>query len=489
MGSSVTVPIDLSFYQSPSLPFAAQECQNLIPIVSQGEGSSSRGALFTEPGLTLFATTPNNGQDQSFWGFHEFQDEFYAVDRGYLFKISSAGVVTTIGAINTGTTTERAIIDDNGDTMCIVIPGVASYFYDLTNGLVQITDSVFQTWEADAGSVTSVVEVDGYFVFSTDVRIFQSSLVISNLGQTFDALAYLEPFLKQKLIRVGKARGQLVACGAETIKFFRNVGTEPFAFLEVQGATIEKGIAFRGGWKAFDNSFFFWGSGQGEKNAAWRGVGSGSVQKISTDAVDAKWRDSTYSSNSSIAFSWDGQLIVGFYNPPTALFYNITASALKGHPVWFSSTTLTRLAAPIKVYDKIMIAGGSGSIFYFDQDGSYKLMGSTTCIFAGRYLEGQGDNLSVAEIELLAETGVAKTNWDDPIADTNPQVQLEYSKDEGRTWVVKGSRSMGKSGKYKTNIRWHRLGRFDDRAIFRFTTTTDNRQAFTGMKIRLEEGY
>jgi len=486
----VRVPIDLGFYQSPSLPFAAQVCQDLIPVVSQGEGSSSRGALFSVPGVTLLATTPDNGQDQSFWGFHEFSNEFYAVDRGYLFKISSAGLVTTIGTINTGTTTERAIIDDNGETMAIVIPGVASYFYDTTNGLVQITDSIFKDFEAEAGGVTSVVEVDGYFLWSTNVSIFQSSSVVTNMGQTFAALAFLQPFLKEDLIRVGKARGQLMAMGSNTIKTFRNVASEPFAFVEVAGATIEKGLAFRGGWIDFDNSFFFWGGGVNEKDAAWRGIGSGSVSKVSTDAIDTLWESSTYASNSAISFSWRGQLIIGFYNPPNALFYNITASTLKAQSVWFSSEALEVLNPPIKVYEKIMIGGGSGKIGYFDPDTNIEFVNGfvRTCIFAGRYLVGQGEHLFVDEIELLAETGVAQQVWDSP-ADSNPQVLLEYSKDAGRTWISKGSRSMGEYGKYNTLIRWNRLGRFNDKAIFRFTTTTNNRQAFTEMKITLEESF
>lgn len=477
----VRVPIDFGFYQSPSLPFAAQECRDLIPIVSQGEGSSAKGMLASIPGFTDFGTIPADVT----WGFHEFANEFYIASRSNLYKMDSSGTVTTIGAINTGTTTERAIIDDNGETMAIVIPGVASYFYDPTNGLVQITDTIFQDFEAELGGVTSVVEVDGYFLWSTDVSIFQSSSVVVNKGQTFDALAFLQPFLKEDLIRVGRARGQLMAMGGETIKVFRNVATEPFAFVEVPGATIEKGLAFRGGWISFDNSFFFWGGGINEKYAAWRGVGSGSVQKISTDAIDAKWRDATYASNSALSFSWDGQLIIGFYNPPTALFYNITASALKGQAVWFSSDTLGALTPPLKVYNKIMWDIGGGLISYFDQSGSY---GGRTCIFTGRYLSGQGDHLFVDEIELKAETGVAQEVWDAP-ADTNPQVLLEYSKDEGRTWISKGERSMGKIGKFETKIRWNRLGRFNDRAIFRFTTTTDNRQAFTEMKVTLEDAF
>lgn len=480
------IDIDLGFYQSPSLPFSAQDCLGLYPVASQGEGSSSRGALFSFPGTSKFIQLAGT---IALWGMHEFQGELFAVTKSALFKVNSAGISTNLGSIVAVTGTERAIMDDNGETLCIVIPGEASYFYDTTNGLVQITDPIFQDFEAEAGGVTSVVEVDGYFLFSTDISIFQSSLVTVNQGQNFDALAFLSPFLKEDMIRVGKARGQLMAIGESTIKVYRNIATEPFAFQEVKGATIEKGIAFRGGWIEFDNTFFFWGGGKNEKNAAWRGTGSGSVTKISTDAVDAYWRDATYASNGSHAFSWDGQLFIGFVNPPRPMLYNITASALKGHPVWFRSN-YTTLVSPVKVYDKIMFAEGQGLIGSLDADLNSQFDGAIAnpCLFAGRYLEGHGDNLSVGEIELLVEAGLAQDTWDDPDS-SNPQVLLEYSKDEGRTWTTKGSKPTGKSGKYNTNVKWWRMGRFDDRAIFRFSTETKNRQAYTGMKITLEEGY
>lgn len=502
MSRMVRVPIDLGFYQSPSLPFAAQECQGLIPVVSQGEGSSSRGALFNIPGESQFAEVkvalPN--RISTFRGRHEFGGLMYVIagDGGAatLFSISELGAVTQIGTtgfINSPLNSDNnladtAIIDDNGETMAIVIPGVASYFYDTTNGLVQITDSIFKDFEAESGGVTSVVEVDGYFLFSTNVSIFQSSLVTVNMGQTFAALAFLSPFLKQDLIRVGRARGQLFALGENTTKVFRNVATEPFAFLEVPGATIEKGITFRGGWVSFDNSFFLWGGGENETDAIWRGVGSGSVQKVSTDAIDDKLAEVRYSQSTAAAYSWNGQLVVGFDNSDASMFFNITASALKGQFVWF--TDISGFTIPyLGIYGKIMTFRASGLIGEFDSSINSLVVGLTrTCIFAGRYLVGQGEHLFVDEIELLAETGVAQQVWDSP-ADSNPQVLLEYSKDAGRTWISKGSRSMGEYGKYNTLIRWNRLGRFNDKAIFRFTTTTNNRQAFTEMKITLEESF
>ena len=501
MYEQIKVDIDLGFYQSPSLPFGAQECEGLILVASQGEGTSSRGMLVNIPGEAQFVEVTVSLPEtiSTFRGRHEFGGVMYVLagdgSTSRLFSVSSAGVVTQIpGTINNPLNPENsladtAIIDDNGETMAIVIPGVSKYFYDTTNGLVEIIDPILLELETLYGPVTSVVEIDGSFLWSTDIRIIQSSLVVVNKGQTFDALATLQPFLKENLIRVGRARGQLFALGAKTTKVFRNVETEPFAYVEVRGATIEKGLAFRGGWIPFDNSFFFWGSGEGETDAIWRGVGSGSVTKISTDAIDAKLADARYSQSTATAYSWDGQLMVGFDNSDEAFLFNITASAIKGSLVW--ATDLEGFTIPLLgIYQKIMTFRALGEIGFFDDSINSSVAGGTrTCVFAGRYLEGRGDNLSVSEVELLAETGVAKTNWDDPSADTDPQVLLEYSKDEARTWISKGTRSMGKSGKYRTNIRWARLGRFDDRAIFRFTTTTDNRQAFTGMKIRLEEGY
>ena len=146
------------------------------------------------------------------------------------------------------------------------------------------------------------------------------------------------------------------------------------------------------------------------------------------------------------------------------------------------------LNAPIKAYDRIIVFGGNGLVGYFDNSINCEFEQSARkCVFTGPYLQGRGDNLSVGEVELLAESGQAGVEWDSDSFD--PTVTLEYSRDEGRTWKSKGTRKTGRLGAYRTNAIWRRLGRFDDRAIFRFTSQHDSRQSFTGIKITYEEGY
>lgn len=486
------LPLDAGYYQGPNLPWAASECKGLIPIASQNPSTQSSGMLRTQPGEDVFATLPSG---YTAFGRHCMGGLLYVIGKtgsaGALFSVTSAGVVTNLGAIASITGSERAICADNGTTLAIVIPGVGYYFYDATNGVQDITaiDADFAAFAAETGGIRSVVHIDGYFVFNTATKMIQSSLVNTNSGQDFDALDYLEPFLNQSLVRVGVVNGELYACGEHHIKRFRNVGnTTGFAFQEIPSATIQKGLSFLGAWVDFDNSFFFWGRGDRETDAIWRGVGGGAVTKISTDAIDAKLAEASYPSAFAHAYSWDGQLMVGFTQTDT-YWYNVTASAIKGYPVWFVEDDVQTVQR-VSAYQKVLVLSSSDSIRALN-DSHNKAFGgaSRECVFTSPYFDLEGFPVLVTEVELMGETGVASTAWEDSTDDTNPFVTLEYSKDAGRTWTTKGTARSGKNAEYKTNVRWNRLGRFDDRPIFRFTTDTVNRQAWTGIKIQYEGGY
>jgi hypothetical protein len=55
-------------------------------------------------------------------------------------------------------------------------------------------------------------------------------------------------------------------------------------------------------------------------------------------------------------------------------------------------------------------------------------------------------------LELLVETGLGT------VAVPDPQVDLNYSNDGGKTWTNAGSRGAGNTGEYDTRVIWQRLG-------------------------------
>ena len=72
-------------------------------------------------------------------------------------------------------------------------------------------------------------------------------------------------------------------------------------------------------------------------------------------------------------------------------------------------------------------------------------------------------------------------------ADRNPTVKMEVSDDQGRSWTDFGSRSIGKSGKTRTQVVWNRgCGRAPNYRLFRFTTENSIETVFLDLVLDIE---
>jgi hypothetical protein len=444
----------------------------------------------TEPG------SPNVGS-------HVFDDELYVASTAGLYRIESTGTSVFLGTLNSNPA-EGVFFADNGVTMAIVLPGDKSYFYDKTNGLVQITDSVFAGYESQEGGVRTVSFLNGYFVFNTFEVFFISSLVSVNDGKNFDALDFTRPFLREKCLRCAPLRGDLLVCGENQIEMYGLVGTADFPFSQIQGATIDKGLEKAGSLIVFDNAFFFFGSGQGERPAVWRGLGQGSVSKISTDFVDSQWDSLDINSITSYAFMLDGRPYIGFTpfdilsNSVGGCFmYDLLTSAQQGRPVWFQIETKYPsggwfIGGTNEAYSRIFVIGADGAVDYLDkstneEEGVAVIQGGRVCRFSGQYLTNLSYPIFIHRLELIAQTGLAN-DGNLSTKDLDPQVELEYSDDGGNTFHSCGSRSMGLKDEFNKRIVWNRLGRTPNYRVFRFTTETGIPSRFIRIDINADRG-
>lgn len=57
------------------------------------------------------------------------------------------------------------------------------------------------------------------------------------------------------------------------------------------------------------------------------------------------------------------------------------------------------------------------------------------------------------------------------LAESEPQMRMEISRDGGKTWTYERSRSMGAIGEYNKRVIWRRLGRSARFDVYRFTTS------------------
>jgi hypothetical protein len=438
-----------------------------------------------------------------------FQEELYSLSDTAFFRVEEDGTVVQLGLLNPGTHQSPGILAHNGETICIVIPGKnESYFYDKTNGLVRITDPVFQEREADKGGIGGVTFINGHFAFTTEEYLFISTLVTTNLGQNFLALDKVRPFLQDKALRPITIKGELYVFGEDSIKVYSYQGFGPdFPLVEIPGATIDKGLVDRFAVVSFDNAFTFLGGGVNERVSVWRGLGGGSVTKISTDFIDNEWYNykpltvpGAFDGN-CIAFGYmfEGRPFIGFApHGERAYFYDLITSSTQGRHVWIEVTdgptsTITRAFGfgIIEAYQKLLYVT-FGLMTEFSSDLT-KIQNSNpipgrSMVFSGSYLQAQSDPLIVNRLELVAETGVGADIEIDP-SEADPMVRMLYSDDGGRTFKDAGERALGRKGKYSTRLVWTRMNRTPSSRIFKFTTSANVPIRFIRIDIDAQKGF
>lgn len=423
--------------------------------------------------------------------------ELYCMSGASLYKVSSDGTKTLLGLTSTVNYTPQ--LASNGEVICVQIPEGDGYFYDATNGFRQITDSVYTDYQAEDTGVLGVTSLDGYFLFCTSRTVFHTDSVVElTLGTDFPALAFASgedrPDDNMRPIRY---KGELVLFGTQSYEVWRNVGTEPFVFQRIDGATQDKGLKTYGGITLIDNTFYFVGQGPNEESAVWRHTG-GAPQKVSTSAIDNILNQSTgglaYLDN-AWSYSLDGHTFCGF-SPNIAggspsLVYDITQSSLSSLPKWHRrkspGSEFYNVSCCISAYDSILVGHATG-IGIFKSDVYTDLGTELSRYFSGQFLRNGGDVFNLSKVQLWGDYGLGLTEWDAGDGNIDPQVSFEYTFNFGRTWKSKGLRSMGKSGEYGKESVWRRLGRVPNTVAFKFTTETKARTAFYSLGVKARGG-
>lgn len=463
------IPIPLGFYQSPSRPFAANRCVNMIPLIPEGAALNNQ-ALFQVAGLKHFTDSLVTGGR----GGQEMKTVPYFVNGNSLISVPSVGAITNHGAIpGSG----RVSMANNGQFLVIVIPGSSAFVFDnQANTITQITDSDFIISD-------TVVFKDGFFVFSaSDGTVFFHSEL--NDPFSYNALdfgtAEINP---DRIVALHVNHNELFVLGAETVELFQNVASVTFAFQRIPGANIQKGVHAKFSLVEFDNSFCFVGGGLNERSAIWKVTSSASATKISTDAIDnaiQQFNTEEIENSFAMTYAEHGQFFAIFTFesvriPSRTFVYNATASALSGIKVWFElqegvSITGNRwaVASIVSAYGRLLVSdlttGIIGEIDSNTIDNYGEIMFRT---WSSQPFSQDGLPIFAGEFEATYESGVGTTTGQG----ADPKVRMDFSDDGARTFSSEFSRSIGKIGRYEHRAIWHRQGRIPVSRTIRNTIT------------------
>jgi hypothetical protein len=202
------------------------------------------------------------------------------------------------------------------------------------------------------------------------------------------------------------------------------------------------------------------------------------VQKISTSSVDQLLQKSTQAEIANIrAFSYAERgnyfyiLRVGDHT----FGYDAAVSALSGKPEWHERQTGVtggtgfqpwRAIHGLKAFGQIQIGDDrSGRVGELKFDVYTEYDDTIERFFTTQPFNADGNSIFDKEVELGMQVGVGDATTPDP------QVRSSYSDDGGRTFTNEIPRSMGAAGKFKTRVRWTRLGRIPNTRMQRYIMT------------------
>jgi len=497
----VNLPITGGFYQSASLPISAQRCVNWYPNVPQGDTVTNANLFGTAGAEELVSVSPI----ETTRGAIVSASVPYFVIGNNLYKLlssinSEGAEIFTTSNLGVIAGTGRVSIADNGNQVCVVVPGGAVYVWDENDqALYTVTDPAFD------GPADTVVYIDGFFVFTTSTgkKFINSPLndgrgAGNGTGVAYDALDFSTAEGDPDQIRAGHSfGGRLFILGSETTQVFINIGRTPSPFQTYNKTLYTTGISAPNSIIDFGDTFAFIGAGVNESPSIYAFTGNG-FKKISTTAIDNVLNDLTAAQLVDV-FSWsyakDGAFFVGFQLPTTCFVYESVTGMWHERLSYDNKKDVPcRVAAVVSGYGRIIVGdnldGRIGSI----RNDLYTEYGSLIRrVITTKPFDNMGDRVYLTSLEAVMETGVGITGGVPVLLDggamanvgDDPSIMMEYSDNGGRSYGNGRMRGLGKAGDYKRRVIWRRVNSFPRSRVLRFVFSDPVKPVFIKLEAEI----
>lgn len=461
----------------PQVPLFGVGLRGKSPVVSgqrrincyveiQKEEDKTRLAIYGTPGLSLFSDTGS----YPWRGAREEGDLVYFVSGDKFQSMNAAGAVTELGSV--ATSSGFVGIESNGNEIGIV-DGANGYTYNKTTGVfAQIAAAGFPS-----GAKTLAYQ-GGYFIAENQGS---GQYNISGLydATSWDALDFSSAEESpDELIRVFAIHGQLVLFGNYTTEFAANVGSTDFPFQPVKGAAQEVGLAARWSIAKMDQGVMFLGRTRLGQVQVMRLIGYQVAPQpdLEFDSIINGYANTADATAYSEMRGGHPIYRINFPSEGTSWEFDVTTAA------WSERTSGTGR------HRGELSAGFLGDVLITDfEDGRVYRSDPEVYTDAGETIERQietrhffkdYDRVIVDRLVADFETGVGLVTGQG----MHPEVMLQISNDNGRTWGHERWESMGAIGEYSARVRWARLGLGRD-FVFRFRMSDPVKFALSGGSI------
>ena len=318
---------------------------------------------------------------------------------------------------------------------------------------------------------SSVDVVDNYFIYNRPhTQQYASSDLLSPITY---GLAFASKFTgPDDLVSLIVDHGQIYLLGEKTSEVWADIGTFPFPFQRIPGASSQHGIAAEFSMARFGNSFAYV-SRNDRGQAVIVQMNGYFPQRISTHAVENTLVNQNISDAIAYTYQLEGHECYVVTFPSLDLTWVYDGATQMWHKwLWCDNQNnykrhRSNCAA---LFQGSVLVGDweNGQIYRLDPnnytDNGQNIRRMRRCPhlvtdFQRQYFE---------ELQIQFQPGVGLQGIETfPLGDNdigiNPQAMLRWSNDGGSTWSNEHWAGIGKVGKYQNRIIWRRLGWARDR--------------------------
>lgn len=394
---------------------------------------------------------------------------------------SGTGLTLTL-TFGTGTGSTGNYVVNNSQT----VGSITMYGLNFTE--LPSTDGAFQ-----GGSTVDIV--DNYFVYNRpDTQQWAATDVLSPITY---GLSFASKFTgPDDLVSLIVDHGQVYLLGERTSEVWADVGTFPFPFQRIPGASSQHGIAAKFSMARFGNSFCYV-SRNDRGQAVVVQMNGYFPQRISTHAVENTLVNQPISDAVAYTYQLEGHECYVVTFPTLELTWVYDGATQLWHKWLWTDTQNNykrhRSNCGALFQNKFLVGDyENGQIYSLDPnnytDNGVHIRRVRRC----PHLVSDFQRQYFDELQLQFQPGVGLQGIETfPLGSNdigiNPQAMLRWSNDGGSTWSNEHWASIGKVGKYQNRIIWRRLGWSRDR-IFEVVVTDPIKAVIVSANLKASVG-
>jgi len=434
-----------------------EETVNLYRSTVETPGAAKSACLIGAPGRALvgsLGTAPGRGwftQDGRTW-------TVVGTQLVEVFRVTAFSTVVRGTVLDDHQPVTFASNGDGGSQLALTSGG-SLYIFDLVTNVLTGPVALPLT-----NRVVMVSYLDGYFILceKDSLRGWFSTLLN---GLLWDALDFFQrSTASDRFVGIVAFNNRLWGFGTESSEAFQNTGDLDVPFQPIAGSLFQIGL--EGPWSLSlgVNTLRWCGRSSRGGGMVYRLEGYGGV-RISTHAIEATLSEAaTLADAESLTYDQDGHLFYALTLPscgPEGRTEVWDETEQQWHTRSFWNQTMGREEAwharghAFVGTQHVVGSSLDGAVHVFDLATYTDAGGMFRARRRAPYLGAEADWVTLDEVELGIDAGHGLVSGQG----SDPQVNLNISRDHGKTWADAGRGRLGALGETLTRCVWTRLGR------------------------------